>query len=200
MTHDDHIVDLERRTFQLFSTDGSVDLVLGLGLIALGVSWHVDGVAEPVIVFLSWLFLLTLWRSLRRRMVEPRIGHVRLHPSRMKRLRRGKVALCGMFVASMLVLLTVKLVVPDWGRSISSFAYVFWCGIVTAGGHVLEFPRLYAYGGLMATSFVVSRFVGLPHEYGTIATGIIVTLTSMVIVARFIQRHPVQPLLARYDG
>ena len=76
----------------IYWQDGSVDLFAGLGLTWIAVAWLCDLIALGP---LAAAVFVPSWVAFRRRVVEPRLGHVRFNEQRQSRLRKAHVTLIG---------------------------------------------------------------------------------------------------------
>jgi len=201
--------DIERHSWRMINKDGLMDIVFGFLLLGACISALVGMWETP-----DWLRMLSLsviqfggvgfmvW--MRRRVVAPRIGHVKFAAKRTKRLRFMRIIL------AICVMVTVLLVVATSlsGRlGYSLFgevgAWSVW-GIVTAVvmipiaaiAVVLDYPRLLFHGSL----FVIVEFfllvIGL-EDFTAYAGTILYGASSLIsfsigipIFARFVRSVP----------
>jgi len=201
--------DIERHSWRMTNKDGLLDIVFGFMLLGACISSLVGMWETP-----DWLRMLSLsviqfggvgfmiW--MRRRVVAPRIGHVKFAAKRIKRLRFLRIIL------AICVMTTVLLVVATslsgrFGYSLfgKGGAWSVW-GILTAVvmipiaaiAVVLDYPRLLFYGSL----FVIVEFfllvIGLEDftaYAGTILYGASSLLSFSIgipIFARFVRSVP----------
>ena len=75
---------LEHSIYRSQVDHGLLDILMGAFLIAIGLMLHADLDYMPVVVFFVGMFAL---KEARRRLIEPRIGHVRLKAERRARLK-----------------------------------------------------------------------------------------------------------------
>ena len=83
---------LEGRLFRRYWDDGLLDLLVGVGVLLIGIGWVCDQVA---LAAFTPALLVPLWRPLRARLVEPRLGAVEFADKRVRRQRRHALGLVG---------------------------------------------------------------------------------------------------------
>lgn len=192
--HTRHLVDLERKTVRLMVSDGSLDLILGVGLLSIGMAWALDGPAELLVLAGATFGLPALWRFLRRTVTRPRIGHVELHSWRQNRLHRGKLLLLAFLVLIPIVCLPVVTIAPETQPTLGLLSKLMFAAAVVAAGSLLEVPRLYAYGLVMAAFTCAAWFADVPHEFSTMAAGLVISVAGLVLLGRFVAKYPRQDL------
>ncbi len=86
------------RAFQTLSEDGLVDLFSGIALVLIGIGWMFEplfvlGISAPAV-------LVPLWFAVRKKVTEPRIGHVELREDTQMKVSRQLLwaVLLGSFV------------------------------------------------------------------------------------------------------
>ena len=88
---------LEHSIYRSQVDHGLLDILMGIFLIAIGLMLHADLDYMPVVVFFVGVFAL---KEARRRLIEPRIGRVRLKAERRARLKAWRwLTLLAMVVA-----------------------------------------------------------------------------------------------------
>jgi len=159
--------DIERHSWRMINKDGLMDIVFGFLLLGACISALVGMWGTP-----DWLRILSLsviqfsgvgfmiW--MRRRVVAPRIGHVKFAAKRTQRLRTMRIMLGACVAVTMLLVLATSLS-GRFGFSLFGEvgAWSVW-GILTAVvmipiaaiALVLDYPRLLLHGSL----FVIAEF------------------------------------------
>ncbi|NIP17328.1 MAG: hypothetical protein GWM87_03580 [Xanthomonadales bacterium] len=187
--------NLERKAFRSFWDDGLVDLLFGVSVATIGLSWWLDlvplGAVFPALA-------VSLWVPLRRRLVDPRLGYVEFSGERELKTRSFRHGMT-MFMAGTALL--------------GAFVFLWW-----ESGTALEFRRLVPAMpalliGLLAIPFAV--FTGCRRFYGytlvmvvagivtllldsrpgpfMLAGGIAITISGAAIMGRFLATYPSDP-------
>ena len=86
--------DVERKAFRSFWNDGLLDLMVGLVILLIGISWWQD-IAVMGAIFPA--VCASMWYPLRRRLVEPRMGYVEFSGSRELKVRSFRHGLFAFF-------------------------------------------------------------------------------------------------------
>ncbi len=183
---------LERRAFRSFWDDGLLDLMLGLMILVLGLTWW-QNVAVLGAVFPA--ACASLWRPLRRRLVEPRMGFVEFSGSRDLKVRTFHFGLAGFFagtaVLGALVFALWKYgALPQPAEWIAGFPLVLLA--IPAAGFALftGCRRYYFYSLLLLVAAIELVVQGLEPHAGLLASGVVITLSGAAVLARFILRFP----------
>ena len=178
-------MSLEEKMIKTYWHDGLLDLLLGLGLVVVGIAWQFDMVALSSVA----AALVPLWKPLRQKLVEPRLGHVVFTQAREKRERS--------FLSSMAVLGLVFL-------AAGVFAYVsfetggalpmHWVpGLpavllaipVVAVGPLIKSHRFLIYGAVLALSGVGAVVWGLKPGAAFLASGAVILVVAVWLMVRF---------------
>lgn len=192
---------LERRAYRATVDDGLLDILLGGFLLVFGLSTDVDVDFLPALFF---VVAVNLWPRLRAWLVEPRIGHVRLHARRQSKIRRGKrvvVVLLFLFVLALGTLValegSLREQMPEWRPMITALML----GVpIAVAGIVFEMRRLVVYAAILLLAAEVERAFGLAAGAGLNLAGGLVTVAGIVIFAVFIHRNPAMPSGAGSDA
>ena len=100
------------RVYEACWQDGSIDLFAGVAAAGIGVAWIFDLVVMgPIAPALA----IPLWVAFRRRVIEPRLGHVRFDSSRRRRLKRAHVVsvISACILAQILSFLDLRLTLDE---------------------------------------------------------------------------------------
>jgi len=183
---------LERRAYRSFVEDGLGDVLFGAFLLGFGLTVATDIDYLPVVL---GVVVVPLWRRLRRTVIEPRRGYVRLAPARLSRLRRGRMILKAMSVIVVGAFGLVAFGPEHWAQWVREYRVVLpglLLGIPTlVAGVVFEVPRFYGYAGLLWLTSVLSYFGGLPVATGLLASGGSVVGVGLLVFVRFRSQYPV---------
>lgn len=183
---------LEHRAFHSFWNDGLLDLMLGLVLLVMGLAWWQDvavlgAIFPPACVF--------MWRPLRRRLVEPRMGFVEFGEDRQLKTRSFRFGLTGFFAGAMVLGMLVFLlwnnaVLRQPAEWIDGFPLVLLA--LPAAGFALftGCRRFYFYAILLLASALSLVIQGIEPHAGLLASGVVITLSGAFVLTRFLLRYP----------
>lgn len=108
---------LEEQLFRRYWDDGLLDLLAGAGVLMAGVAWLAGVVAVGGALA---VLPIVLWRPLRARLVEPRLGQVEFRAKRIARQQRHSLALLGAGVLAFALVLAVALTRTRGGGGIGA--------------------------------------------------------------------------------
>jgi len=192
--------ELERRAYRAVVDDGLLDILLGIMLLGFGLVTTTDVDYLPAVIL---VIAFPLWRRLRSTLIEPRIGHVGLHASRMSKIRRGKrkaMALFFLLTIALIAFILLKGSLGSQSMDLRSIIVAVVLGIpIAAGGFLLEMKRWVAYALLMLAAGIFEHVNGLANATGLFLSGSAVVASGLFLLARFLYRHPVPPNEASLD-
>jgi hypothetical protein len=188
---------LEEQTYLSRFDDGLLDLLIGLGILGFAVGVIVG---EAMITILSPAFAPILWKSLQEKVTIPRLGYVRFSEERRTRERQGVLGI-------RLVLLAAVLLGAGAWFAFDRGGYTFpvssrelglapvaliMAALMVVGAMAFGLGRAWYYAVLcLAAAAAVP--LGLPAEYGLVATGTIMALAGLGMLVRFLRRYPAHP-------
>ena len=182
---------LELRTNRAFWSDGLLDLLAGAAVLIIGISWVAGAAAYGGI---APALLVPLWRPLRRRFTDPRLGQVELGEGRQSRNRRFMrlmlVAGAMSFLLGLGAFLVHELGLPLHREIIPALpgALVGLAGVATA--EALQLRRFAIYGGIsIVTAIAVAVAQGPNPGWAFVAAGAAMLLGGTVLAARFAAHH-----------
>jgi hypothetical protein len=187
---------LEHRSYRAMD-DGLWDILLGLFLLAFPIGDLTD---FPFLPPLAGVAAVVNWRALRKSITEPRVGYVRLHPSRLSRLRRAQCITAAALALTILGVLGLQalgqrgmLQVPEPFRPIAGSLML--AIPIAAAAFLFEVRRMYVYAVLIVAAFVPGRpLIGLG------AAGIVIIASGLYVLISFIRRYPLRPKEAGAGG
>jgi len=175
----------------------------GLWDVAIGLLWLSFG--SSILTGLAWITpiwvvvaLPGLQQSMRR-LIVPRIGHVAFR----ERRQRSSSRVTGILTVTALLgvvffLLTSWSTQPDAPAAIDWFQAhmlaligLIWGGALVVAGWAADFPRLYAYGGILFGA-LLGADLGLPYDLAEplLGVGALITAAGLILLVRFLWRYP----------
>jgi hypothetical protein len=145
-----------------------------------------------------WAVIYLGVREIRKKIIQPRVGVVKFGKYRKTRQKKLNLVI---LVFNLLVLVLGALSffnfadLPRWIHSIR-FSAVILVGFSLAG-YMLEFPRLYLYGILIALALPLGEFLyitfhvphhGFPITFGI--TSLLIILNGLGIFLRLLREYP----------
>jgi hypothetical protein len=189
------IESLEKAAFRSFWNDGLLDLMLGIAILVVGLSWWQDmavfGALFPAVC-------VSLWHPLRKRLVEPRMGYVEFSGGRNVKVRGFRFGLIAFFTGTMM-LGAVIFMLWKAGSMSRPTDWIAGFPLILIGIPVLFFAaftqcwRFYLYAALTLLAGAQVVLQGLDPHAGLIASGIVITICGAVVLGRFLVRYPVHP-------
>ncbi len=186
---------MESRLVQIYWDDGLLDLLSGLGLVLIGVGWQLDLVPLSA---LAPALLIPLWKPLRERLTEPRLGYAELAGTQTARTRsflRSAAAAGGVtFLAAtgFYLALTRSGAGEPGGLAaiVPALPAVLLAALALATSWLVALPRFLLYAaGLVAAGLAVAAFELRPG-WSLLAGGALTLLGGVWAARRFRQRYP----------
>lgn len=186
---------IRRQVYLYFAEDGLADIAVGLVILGFGLLLLLD---LPALIGGLGLLALLVWYFGKGSLAVPRVGSIKPGRELKKRFRDffSSTALIGLGVL-------VLFLVGRAGQgaflsrySLSLFGFVVALGISSLG-LILDSTRFYFYGGLvflaMAGGEVLSASLTAfdPFLVFVILAGGLITLSGIVVLARFLAKYPV---------
>lgn len=186
---------LEDAAYSGSHADGIVDFFVGVSLVWIGAAWlWLPDLAGLAGVFPA-VFIVPMI-ELRKRMVEPRIGHVKWSESRRRWERRNLFALIGLGVATFGlgvgvfiarsggatdVLGTIAPALPSWLLALGALTVGLMFGV----------PRAMGYAVLLVAAGVGTIWVDSNPGWGLLVSGLGITVIAVFLMVRFFRTYPV---------
>jgi len=187
----DRLADLERSAWRSTFDDGLFDLLLG-GMLLLNWAGSVFGNSRWLYPF--FFLLVGAYVVAKRIVVLPRTGVARFAAPR----RQRKIMSMGLLLAPLLLGVAVMVLTSlngpaaEWLRAhpaVFQSAFPVMVVLVFSGlASLLEVPRIHAIGVIMALAFGVDMW--RDSAIGFLVGGILVCLPGVVLLTRFLRRHP----------
>jgi hypothetical protein len=192
-TLDPELAGFERRIWRDLGGDGLGELLLGAALLCFGLGmtaeWGVLAALGPAICVMNY-------QPLRRLLIEPRRGVVRLRAERRRFLRRARVKLVALQVALVLAgvgiwMATASGTARERMKDILPLLVMLPFPVsVAAIGVWLDAPRLLVHAGLLLAAVAACFFAGAEDGSALIIGGGLLLLHGARLLAAFLRAHP----------
>lgn len=192
---DDATSVFERVAFRSFWDDGLLDLMVGLVILVVGLSWW-QGIAVYGAVFPA--VCASLWHPLRKRLVEPRMGYVEFSGDRELKARSFRHALVAFFAGTAMFGAALFIIFRGMATP-GAASWIAGLPLLLIGIPLLFFAaftscwRFAVYAGIALLAGVDMVLQDLDPHVGLIASGTIILVSGIVMLARFLSRHPAEP-------
>ncbi len=188
--------ELEGQTYRAVVDDGLWDLLLGAVFLLMGVS----GITHRRLIpgYLLIAFSMPVWRYLRKRITEPRVGYVQWNPARKSRMKRAGCILAISVAGLLAVLLLPKFLGPEALRQGLLQIPGRWKAAVllaiplAIAGYVFELKRLLIYAAVVLLSTAILLAVEARGEWVLVVSGAAAIISGLVVLAMFLRRYPGQ--------
>ncbi len=192
--------EIERRVWLRTFEHGLWDLSIGLLLLSFGVGILTEFYWIPAIVVPVGLPSM---RDLARRAIVPRIGHATFRGRRKRSMIHVQLILAalalvgaGMFAFTAFA---TRDTAPGWATWVRSHFIIviglIWGGALAIAGWAADYPRLYAYGGLLFGALLAIDLAPAGDHLGhaLIGVGGLIAVVGVVLFIRFLRRYPPYP-------
>jgi hypothetical protein len=196
--------EAEDKVFKTTFHDGLWDILLGCIVLMFALAPLLSttlGDFWSSMVFLPFwgLVMLAIW-LLRKHVVAPRVGVVRLGRAHRQKLVRFNVVLVLLNLAALALGTVVALRSGARGSMVALVFGLLLLAGFTVAGYILGFRRLYLYGLLLWLAPIVGEWLystyGVPHHGFPITFGLtaaIMITTGLVIFGRLLRDNPLPP-------
>jgi len=189
---DTMIRQFESRSYRLSVDHGLIDTLIGAMLIAFGLMLHADLDYMPVIVF--FIGAIAYPRA-RRRLIEPRIGHVRLHADRVARLKTWKWLTFGVLLIVVFGILALRgLGWIDYPENAAPLIVTGCFALALAvAAWLFGIRRRFAWAAILLAGGLIEWRFGLSHGLSWYFSGGLVVLAGMLMLTRFLRANAPDP-------
>jgi len=186
------IEQAEKFAAKTMTEDGLIDLFTGVGLVATGLFWNGDNAAMAAVVP---IVLINMWKLVRRRFSDPRVGYVSL-PNDKKKTNSGRMV----FV---LVTLTLVVGIVAWARGGAGpvmgtpYYALFAIGpsalaaaVILMGAMYYKTPRFYLYAAWVFASGGLTILYTEGPDLAFILGGTPLAVVGLFYFGRFLNQNP----------
>ena len=182
---------LERSAYRGRIDHGVFDVVIGAFLIAIGLMLHADLNYMPAIVF--FVGVVAFQQALQR-LIEPRIGHVRLLAERRARLTAWRWLTLSALVAAVFGVVAMRglgwIDYPDNARPL----VVTGCLALplALAARLFGIRRWFVYAAAVLAGGVIEWRFGLAYGASWYFSGGLIAVAGLVLMLRFVRKHPAE--------
>jgi MFS family permease len=177
---------METRMLRVYWNDGLLDLLVGAALLLLGIAWRYDLVALGPI---APALLVSLWKPIRAKWIDPRIGYVEFTESRERETRRFLVST--LLLGGVMLMLGVSMYFFVIGREtppvhmVAGLPAILLSVLAFLTAMVTRLIRLGVYGLLLLLSGIGVVASDARPEAAMLASGVVIFITGIVLLTRF---------------
>ncbi len=194
--------ELERKAWTAYFDDGILDITIGLFVLAFGI-----GMTTPYtgLAVFAWMVIF-FFAAAKKSITLPRVGLVKFSPEKEERMKKERAFFVIFFSITALIGLAFFLAltagIPQSLKTVVGELALFSYELIIAVGICLvgywkQIRRFYAYTGFLLVAVVAGMLLDIPGanplitmRYHFTATGVIILLTGLVVLARFFRRYP----------
>ncbi len=180
---------LEQGSYRQVVDHGMFDVLIGAFLVAIGLMLHADLDYMPVVVFFIGVVAL---EQARRRLIEPRIGHVRLRAERRAKLKAWRWLTLLALVAAVFGVIGMQglgwIHFPDNARSLLVTGCIALPLALAAW--LFGIHRWFVFAAVVLAGGIIEWRFGWPYGASWYFSGGLVVVAGLLLVLRFIRNHP----------
>ena len=187
--HESMLGRLESRSYRLSVDHGLIDILIGAVLIAFGLMLHADLDYMPVIVFFIGV---VAYPRAQRRLIEPRIGHVRLHVDRVARLKTWKWLTFGVLLTTVFGVLALRgLGWIDYPENAAPLIVTGCFALALAvAAWLFGIRRGFAWAAILLTGGLIEWRFDLDYGLSWYFSGGLIVLAGLLMLVRFMRANP----------
>jgi len=195
MKQTDPFKELAKKAYLNYHEDGILDLIMGASCLGIAAFF---GTGNIVFNMFTWMPIL-FFMPLKNRITFPRIGYVKFdtrhgRPAKLVLLMTVSIVL-GLFVLGTAFFLNTGRMDPAvrrWiGEHLILILGLLFAVILTVVAFTTSIRRLFVYAGMAAAFFIASFLLELTEFAGFLAIGVVVFVSGIVQVVRFVRKYPV---------
>ena len=202
MTQEMNLKELERKAWTSYFDDGLLDITIGLFILAFGIGMTTR---YTYLTAFAWMVIF-FFAAAKKSITLPRVGLVKFSPEREERIKNERTFFVVFFTITAFVGLgffialttgiprSLKIIV-GW-LALVAYELIFVIGLCFVA-YWKQIRRFYVYGALVLAAALAGLFFNVfgLHQffvtaYQFIATGTVMILGGLVVLARFFKRYP----------
>ena len=195
----ENMAALEKRIYRSYWEDGLLDLFAAIGVLIVGVSWSFD---FPVGGALAPALLIPVWRPVRDKLIEPRLGRVEFADPRQHRI--GTMLRTTVYAGAGLLALVV---LAYLGRSrvgtlaaadlVAALPALLLAVMAVLASVIVASPRFIIYAGVLVLAGIAGALQGLEPGRILLEAGAFIFCVAVILLARFLRANPAQEAARR---
>lgn len=184
---------LEHRIHRVYWNDGTLDLIIGMVIILIGIGWQLGQVALSAVIP---GVAVPIWIALRKGIVEPRMGTVVFSGERQGRTRSGLIRVVAAGAIVLLCVVGLILLRQGWSpvsrvEAASPAIPAVLIGIAGVfSGTLFQLWRLTAYGAVAFAIAAAGTLLGIEPPIQIMACGAVPLVAGVVLLSRFLHEFP----------
>jgi hypothetical protein len=192
MTRNHDLRHLEQRTYRDSYSNGIIDIYIGISLLWIGVAWiwlpDIAGLAGA----LPAIFIAPMLVA-RKRFTEKRIGYVKWTEPRRQWEHRNVVGALALGTAFLLLGVGAYMFASDSAADVDTLVNLApLLGYLAIGlAFLMRAKRMLAYGVVLIAGGIWAALEDASPGWPLLAAGIVVTVTGIAMLMRFIRNNPV---------
>ncbi len=188
---------VERGVVRSFWDDGLIDTLSGVAVLLIGICWQYDLVPIGAI---APAMLVPLWKPLRKRFTEPRLGYVEFSDAQESRQRSFLTwSIAAGFMTFAMGVGVYFIVRSGGGRLplgnwVAALPACLIGGLAAVTSLLILVPRFIGYAIALVLSGISVVLLDQRPGVALIAGGLVVTSVGLVRLVSFLRSHPQRPL------
>lgn len=178
---------LEARAYASRFDSGLLELLVGVATLMIGVGFLTNLVPLAACAGLLWL----LWAPMNARIVEPRVGSAVFGRQRRRREHRGLRVLLAVVItllAGAAIAIAVSGSVPS--DLVDGLPVALLALGAAAAATAFGLRRLWVHAGVFAVGAALTVALAWHPGWGLLAAGGTLATAGIVVLSRFLRRHP----------
>jgi len=166
----------------------------GMALLVIGIGWAFKMMVLAAIVP---ALLVPLWKPIRQRLVEPRLGYVEFTKQRTRKNRINLILINLFGVLTLMVGLGVFFSFRDFSGSdlgktlIPGLPALLLAVAAMIAAQALSLKRFLLYAGVLALLGFLTVIQGWKPDLAMTGGGIVVSFSGLFLLFRFLRKHPI---------
>jgi hypothetical protein len=195
-----NLKEIQKKAYTSYHQDGLLDIFASAYILTFATGILMDflwdfsfGVILPGFLL---ALILPMWIAAKRRITIPRIGFVKFGRQGSEKVTATLTGLTALGVAILFLFALFHAGSAQWlnviienGMIAIGFGALAVCLVF---GYAMGLKRLYAYGIIALTFFVVGHIIGIFFAYVVIALGITVAATGVNLLVNFVRKYPLK--------
>jgi hypothetical protein len=198
--NDVNLKRVEKRTYISYHQDGLIDIFIGAYVLLFATAILVNNILDLstwfIIPGIFPVLMVPVWVALKKRITVPRIGYVKFKATGANKLT---ILFVGTLVAGVFAFFLLAFAsTQSWALELrnimtqNGMLFIAVGSFIISGlfGYTIGLKRLYVYGIITLAFFGLLHFIFFPFEYILFAIGLIIIISGIALLTRFVQKYP----------